>query len=1077
MELADLLDGLGYRESPNFLSPGTEGFDSAIDYAHVFRQAAKPPCSLQGVYTLSADKRSFTPIVYVCQVDNEDAGREVHRLVWNQDVVPFLIVNSAQRVRLYPGFRYCPTAGASDDACLGALADYGTVTQIAELRRHLDAKAIDGGGIWTKWGKAVTPANRVDWHLLNNLKRLDNWLQETGGRDRDVSHALIGKYVYLHYLKDREILSAKKLEGWGISREAIFGGDATVDGLREVSEHLDDWLNGTVFPIDFDSPKAPKDEHVRRVAGTFAGNQPADDGSWQLHLGFKAYDFSYIPIETLSVVYEQFLHAPGKVGAPSHGRSVGAYYTPMPVVNFMLAELEERHPLQRGMRVFDPACGSGAFLVQCYRRLIEKEFSPGSNGPLSPARLRNLLEEHIFGVDRDPDACSVAELSLILTLLDYVTPPDLEPKGHGRARPLPKLRDKNIFCDNFFHSHTKWQERIGTRKCDWIVGNPPWKELNPKKLLDGEEPVWQWMVANQTKRPVGGNQMARAFAWRASEYLAEGGEVAMFLPAMTLFDDSAEAFRRHFLRSMDLGSVANFANLAEVISARRFRVPAAALFWTVRREDPGESGSEESIRVYSPLLANQEPIYRRDKRERTEAWSIVTNASEVRDIPAQDVMTGTGLPWKLATWGSALDERLLRMLKRRFPSIADAEEAGMIILSEGLQLRHKAGTKGEEEAEGDSGNANGEDGHEAPRDEAVDPIPEVIGKNQLDVKKLNRLRHFFAFPQESLEPLGEDLAFARKGRSKLPLSVCRPPHVIVSAARNYAIYSDEFIVVPPRQIGIASPYGDEKLLKAASLFLSSDFVYYHQFLTSTEFGVKRDRATLKALRELPFPLRELTLSDLREWTSLHTRLVRASCEQFHRGSGMPGPLFQRANENGQMTEFLEQLNSLVYDTLGLDRRDRSLVEDLVHVRLELNDGKVGEGAISRPTAQELRGYARALKSELDGFVEGVLAKWYKVDIVHEKLSAMVQIALIASRSKAGDSIVISSDAPTAVELENTRGQLRKTRSQWVYFDRNLRIYDGDTTFVLKPMQRFHWTTTQARIDAREIIAETIGGGD
>jgi hypothetical protein len=51
--------------------------------------------------------------------------------------------------------------------------------------------------------------------------------------------------------------------------------------------------------------------------------------------------------------------------------------------------------------------------------------------------------------------------------------------------------------------------------------------------------------------------------------------------------------------------------------------------------------------------------------------------------------------------------------------------------------------------------------------------------------------------------------------------------------------------------------------------------------------------------------------------------------------------------------------------------------------------------------------------------------------------------------------------------------LRKQCSQWVYFDRNLRIYEGTRTFIFKPMQRFHWTVSQAMVDAREIISETL----
>ena len=174
-----------------------------------------------------------------------------------------------------------------------------------------------------------------------------------------------------------------------MDESAVFGRNASVEGLVAVVAKLDEWLNGNIFPLDFGKRGAPKDEHVSWVSAVFSGDEFSESGEHQLHLDFQAYDFSYIPIETLSVVYEQFLHASDSPTPGSRGREIGAYYTPIPVVNFMLAELAERRPLQRGMRVIDPACGSGAFLVQCYRRLIEREFPPGTTP--HPAELRELL--------------------------------------------------------------------------------------------------------------------------------------------------------------------------------------------------------------------------------------------------------------------------------------------------------------------------------------------------------------------------------------------------------------------------------------------------------------------------------------------------------------------------------------------------------------------------------------------------------------------------------------------------------------------------------------------------------------
>ena len=805
MQLTELLDQLGYSESPTFLRPQQNAFRIDPDFGHIFRQASKT-LALQGVYTLRpdvADHSPSVPIVYVCEADTETKADDFHRMIWNQDVVPFVIIYTPLGVKLYSGFRHQRRRNRDTAGILQPLTDF---TQLDELVHDFSADAINSGRLWQRRAQDVTPEYRLNWKLLTNLRSVDSALRKRGLQS-EMSHALIGKYVYLHYLRDRQILSPRKLQRWGIDASAVFGRNASVEGLVAVVAKLDAWLNGNVFPLDFGKRGAPKDEHVSWVAAVFSGDEFSESGAQQLHLDFQAYDFSYIPIETLSVVYEQFLHTSDNPTPRSRGREIGAYYTPIPVVNFMLAELAERRPLQRGMRVIDPACGSGAFLVQCYRRLIEKEFPPGTTP--RPAELRELLVKHMYGVDIEEDACNVAELSLILTLLDYIEPRDLEDRRRGFK--LPTLRDRNIFCGNFFDEAQSWHAKLSRTKFDWVVGNPPWKRLNPQKLRSDEQVVWQWVKENEKDRPVGGNQVARAFAWKATEYLKADGHVGFFLPAMTLFENPARDFRKAFFSRCHVRTVANFSNLAEVLSAGRFRVPAAAFFYQFRNEDPREISENECVRVYSPLVANQEATRPAGPGKRGESWSIVINASEIRDLPLAQVASGDGLPWKLATWGSELDVRLLRRLANRFPTVKQLEEEGRLVVSEGLQLRAKSGEENQE---------------------ALELVEEVVGKKQLDVDALKRLRHVFAFPQEAIVDVEPELKYGRKGRVALPLSVCRPPHVIVSAARYFAVYSEQFLVVPPRQIGIVSPSEDRDFLKALSLFLSSDFVFYHQFLTS-----------------------------------------------------------------------------------------------------------------------------------------------------------------------------------------------------------------------------------------------------
>ena len=1014
----------------------------ATSFAARLRSGAggQPGPSLLGVYTLRPAKATpntpAIPTLYVCRADSDGDADRAHRLVWNQDVVPFLLVETPHAFRLYSGFEY---ESRPDRQAKNLLRIFNTAAELAEAGFHADA--IDDGTIWRRWGHEVRPESRVDWRLLENLRTLDRWLQNNGLAS-EMSHALIGKYVYLHYLRDRNILSPRKLGGWNIPEAALFGRAATKEGLKAVIRKLDEWLNGSVFPLSLDGPHAPSSEHVRRVAATFAGDEPSEGSHWQLHLDFQAYDFSYIPIETLSVVYEQFLHAPVS-GGRSRGREAGAYYTPIPVVNFMLAEMEDRRPLQREVRVLDPSCGSGAFLVQCYRRLIEREFPATGERP-RPVQLRELLQRSIFGVDRDPDACSVTELSLILTLLDYCRPPDLE---DGTRFKLPSLRGQNIMEGDFFSTDRDPWELLGRRKFDWIVGNPPWKKLKPNDLNEDDRPVWQWMEGREERgTPVGAYQVAQAFAWEVERYLADFGHAGLLLPAMILFEDHSRQFRARFFRQCNVTSVANFANLAEVLFAGRSRVPAAALFYARRLETLAEAEGQQ-ISTYTPLVANQEPTRPVVENKRNETWSLVLNASEVRAVPLVEVLTGSALPWKLATWGSHLDRRLLEKVAAQFRALGRMESDGLLTLAQGPQLRPSGG-------------------------DGVEYCQEVVGRNTLDTSALAKLRRIFVFPAYAVRPNHDCYRLISGGWRGF--QVCKPPHVIVSAARNFAVYSDEDLLVPARQIGIASPEADKVLLKALTVFLNSDFALYHQLLTSTELGTKRPRATLKSLRGMPTPLQQLPRAVLETWADLHDRIAPASrCRLVEQKGNWNTNLFESDEPLGKpIDEMMAELNRLVYDALGFRTREKALVEDLVQVRLQLDDGKLGKPAVEPPTAVHLRRYAKRLKSELDGFVGDELPKRYDIDVIHDDFTGMVQLTFGKGDEPNGVD-VYAADDETAAELERTRQRLRRKHAQWVYFDRNLQIFDGRRTFIFKPMQRFQWTESQAMFDAAEVISRTL----
>ena len=225
ISVAKLIEELGYDDSPNFLRG--ESLARIPSFAHIFRRAEKH-CGLAGVYALRQDasllEGSLVPVVYVCEAQSEEDARQIHRLVWNQDVVPFVIVRTPESVRIYSGFGYRETAETSKRTALRILNEAVAAHDVAsKVVPSFHADYIDDGTLWRQKGQFVTPDMRVDWRLLGNLERLGNVLRDDMGLGPHAAHALIGKYVYLRYLRDRGILSDKRLDLFNIEERSVFG--------------------------------------------------------------------------------------------------------------------------------------------------------------------------------------------------------------------------------------------------------------------------------------------------------------------------------------------------------------------------------------------------------------------------------------------------------------------------------------------------------------------------------------------------------------------------------------------------------------------------------------------------------------------------------------------------------------------------------------------------------------------------------------------------------------------------------------------------------------------------------------
>ncbi|MGA7385837.1 MAG: N-6 DNA methylase, partial [Methylocella sp.] len=182
-------------------------------------------------------------------------------------------------------------------------------------------------------------------------------------------------------------------------------------------------------------------------------------------------------------VYEQFL---GKVirltaghravidDKPEVKKAGGVYYTPTYIVDYIVRHtvgelVEDNTPAEVAkLRVLDPACGSGSFLIGAYQFLLDWHLAwylrneptkwakgrrqaliqTGTTWRLTIAERKRILIDNIYGVDIDPQAVEVTKLSLLLKVLEGETDQTLQPLLFGlHERALPDLGD-NIKCGN-----------------------------------------------------------------------------------------------------------------------------------------------------------------------------------------------------------------------------------------------------------------------------------------------------------------------------------------------------------------------------------------------------------------------------------------------------------------------------------------------------------------------------------------------------------------------------------------------------------------------------------------------------
>ena len=370
----------------------------------------------------------------------------------------------------------------------------------------------------------------VDKDFLESLDRWRtylavsiSWNNKTLDEDEInyVVQQTIDRIIFLRIAEDRGV------EPYGALHHTTKLGNL-YQNLFELFQKADQKYNSGLF--DFKKDKISQDVIIdNKVIKTIIN---------ELYYPECPYEFSVLSVEILGSAYEQFL---GKVIriTPAHHAKIeekpevrkagGVYYTPQYIVDYIVKNtvgklIEGKTPKDISkIKILDPACGSGSFLIGAFQYLLDyhkdyysengkpskgKKDSPLTpDGHLSTAEKKRILLNNIFGVDLDVNAVEVTKLSLLIKCLEGETEASIQQQlSMWNERVLPTL-DNNIKSGNslidydFYENQLDFGEEKKINPFSWqkaftqifaqggfdvVIGNPPYSLIGADRKVEQE---------------------------------------------------------------------------------------------------------------------------------------------------------------------------------------------------------------------------------------------------------------------------------------------------------------------------------------------------------------------------------------------------------------------------------------------------------------------------------------------------------------------------------------------------------------------------------------------------------------
>ncbi|MBD2392249.1 N-6 DNA methylase [Aphanizomenon flos-aquae NRERC-008] len=616
-----------------------------------------------------------TPIALVCDFPgevSEETLKKTYRLAWSFSRTPSLITTEPNRLRIWTCYEEPPKEkdiiNPIIDISKREIESFNQVSlsgQAAETLRLHWADLVSGQ-FFQEHSQRFQRSQAADQILLKNLKSVRERLQKKE-LDDDTIHDLLVRIIFIQFLFDRQdsdgnpALNTTLLDYLYTTEKLL---SARYSRLADILRNHRDtykffrWLNGKFNGDLFPGKGATEEEHeaewqieeqkvkqphLNILADFVSGQKDIETGQLSL---WPYYHFDVIPLEFISSIYEEFV---------SKESGTGVHYTPEHIVDFVLDGVLPWDSEEWDMKILDPACGSGIFIVKAFQRLIYR-WEQAHPKTIQPSDLKYLLENNLFGVDVDAQAVRVASFSLYLTMLDKVEP---QYYWENEFR-FPRLRERQLIAADFFQEDKEGFRSVeDASKYDLVVGNAPWgKNTVTPAAKSWARDVWTITYGN----------IGPLFLPKAAALTKSGGQIAMMQPALALIFNqvgTAQEFRSRLFSEFKIDEIVN-------LSALRFGLFKDAI-------------SPACIITMSAMPPDGEPlIYICPKPVMTneDDYHIVIEPDYINIIYPQEAITDP-LIWTALMWGGRRDLNLIRRLSR-FNNLTQLENNNIAITSQGI---------------------------------------------------------------------------------------------------------------------------------------------------------------------------------------------------------------------------------------------------------------------------------------------------------------------------------------------------------------------------------------------------------